>query len=138
MALEKVQLDHAPPDRDIYVALFRDVSASSTEAIQKELLARNPAFEYALIDATSIISCVHLLSAVFNGINGASTGSLITTNVHSEIVLSLGPNNNVRHFCAIPPVLQVPQPCLLPLTRPQNRSQTLTEDGASKQEKPQT
>ncbi|KAM7186624.1 Kinase binding protein CGI-121 domain containing protein [Naviculisporaceae sp. PSN 640] len=97
MALERIQLDLVAPGQDILVAFFRDVSASASELLQKELLARNPAFEYAFIDATSIISRAHLLSAVFSALNAAATGSLRTPNVHSEIVISLGPNNNIAN-----------------------------------------
>ncbi|KAM7211965.1 Kinase binding protein CGI-121 domain containing protein [Rhypophila decipiens] len=95
MALEKIQLDLVAPGQEILVAFFRDVSASASELLQKQLFARNPAFEYAFIDATSIISRAHLLSAVFNAVNAAATDSLRTPNVHSEIVISLAPNNNI-------------------------------------------
>lgn len=95
MALEKIQLDLTAPGQEVYAAFFREVSAPSSEFLHKQLLARNPAFEYALIDATAIISRAHLLSAVFNALTAAATDSLRTPNVHSEIVTCLAPNANV-------------------------------------------
>ncbi|KAK3328741.1 kinase binding protein CGI-121-domain-containing protein [Apodospora peruviana] len=95
MALEKLTIDNTPSNQNIYLALFRDVDADTTQALQKQLLARNPAFEYAFIDASSIISRVHLLSAIYNALNAVATNTLQTPNVHSEIVLSLSPSNNI-------------------------------------------
>lgn len=39
---------------------------------------------------------MHLLSAVFRAASSAASEALKTPNVHSEIVMSLSPSNNVR------------------------------------------
>lgn len=42
-----------------------------------------------------VLSRRQLLSAVFKAVTSAAHGALKTPNVHSEIVLSLNPSNNV-------------------------------------------
>jgi EKC/KEOPS complex subunit CGI121/TPRKB len=93
MALEKLELEHVPPTYQVYGALFRDVT--NTDFLHKQLLSRNSEFEYAFIDASSVISRLHLLSAVYSAVNVLLDGTLRTPNVHSEIVVSLNTNNNV-------------------------------------------
>ena len=93
MALESVHLEHVPPSYCAYAAFFRDVS--NTEFLHAQLLSRNNEFEYAFIDASSIVSRTHLLSAVYSAVNVLLDGALRTPNVHSEIVVSLNTNNNV-------------------------------------------
>lgn len=103
MALEKLQLEHIPSAYQVYVALFRDVA--NTEFLQAQLLSRNSEFEYAFIDGSSVISRLHLLSAVYSALNTLIDGTLRTPNVHSEIVVSLNINNNV-----LSPHLLTPSP----------------------------
>ncbi|KAK4129846.1 CGI-121-domain-containing protein [Parathielavia appendiculata] len=93
MALEKLELEHVPSTYHIYGALFRDVA--NTEFLQQQLLSRNSEFEYAFIDASSVISRLHLLSAVYSAVNVSLDGTLRTPNVHSEIVVSFNTNNNI-------------------------------------------
>ncbi|KAH6853100.1 kinase binding protein CGI-121-domain-containing protein [Chaetomium sp. MPI-CAGE-AT-0009] len=93
MALEKLDLEHIPPTCQIYAAFFRDVS--NCEFLHAQLLSRNSEFEYAFIDASSIISRLHLLAAVYSAANVLLDGTLRTPNVHSEIVVSLNTNNNI-------------------------------------------
>ncbi|KAF5546504.1 hypothetical protein FMEXI_5526 [Fusarium mexicanum] len=52
MALEIVSLEHLPNSHKVYVALFRDVQNAAF--LHQQLLARNPQFEYAFIDASVI------------------------------------------------------------------------------------
>ncbi|GAB1309829.1 EKC/KEOPS complex subunit CGI121 [Madurella fahalii] len=93
MALEKLDLEHVPPVYRVYAAFFRDVA--NTEFLHAQLLSRNGEFEYAFVDASSVASRLHLLSAVYNALNVLIDGSLRTPNVHSEIVVSLSTNNNI-------------------------------------------
>ncbi|KAK4457737.1 kinase binding protein CGI-121-domain-containing protein [Cladorrhinum samala] len=93
MALERLTLEHVPSTHRVYITLFRDVSNSSF--LQSQLISRNPEFEYAFIDVSSIISRTHLLAAVYNAINTQIDGTLKTPNVHSEVVISLSPSNNI-------------------------------------------
>lgn len=55
MSLEAVTLEHLPASHKVYVALFRDVQ--NAVFLHQQLLARNPEFEYAFIDA-SVVSSV--------------------------------------------------------------------------------
>lgn len=59
MSLETVNLEHLPDSHKIYVALFRDVQNSAF--LHQQLLARNPLFEYAFIDA-SVVSSAQQMS----------------------------------------------------------------------------
>ncbi|KAK4226659.1 kinase binding protein CGI-121-domain-containing protein [Podospora fimiseda] len=93
MALERLSIENVPSTHRVYAALFRDVSNSAF--LQEQLLSRNPEFEYAFLDASSIISRIHLLAAIFNAINTQTNDALKTPNVHSEVVLSLSPSNNI-------------------------------------------
>ena len=106
MALERLDLEHVPPTYQIYTALFRDVA--NTEFLHKQLLSRNTDFQYAFIDASSVISRLHLLSAVYSAVNALLDGTLRTPNVHSEMVVSFNINNNV---CPLPILLHhLPNP----------------------------
>ncbi|CAJ0548539.1 Ff.00g021520.m01.CDS01 [Fusarium sp. VM40] len=103
MSLETVNLEHLPESHKIYVALFRDVQNSAF--LHQQLLARNPLFEYAFIDASvgkivntkshQVVSRLQLLSAVFKATLTAVNGALRTPNVHSEIVCTMSSSNNI-------------------------------------------
>ena len=45
-----------------------------------------------------MISRLHVLSAVYKAITAQVGGSMKTSNIHSEIVYSLSPTNNVSQF----------------------------------------
>ncbi|KAL6880740.1 CGI-121 domain-containing protein [Trichoderma novae-zelandiae] len=93
MAVEIVQLEHVPSSYRIHLALFRNVKNAGF--LHQQLLARNADFEYAFIDASTIVSRFHLLSAVFKAVNNSVNGTLRTPNVHSEIVVSLSSSSNI-------------------------------------------
>jgi len=92
--MERIAIELVAADVAVYASIFQDVSNAAF--LQSQLVARNPAFEYAFVDASTIISRKHLLAAVFNAVTALADGSLRTPNVHSEIVYSLSPNHNVR------------------------------------------
>ncbi|KAL6699222.1 kinase binding protein CGI-121 domain-containing protein [Trichoderma pleuroticola] len=93
MAIETIELEHVPASYRVYLALFRNVKNAAF--LHQQLLARNAEFEYAFIDASTIVSRMHLLSAVFKAVNGSVTGALKTPNVHSETVVSLSSSSNI-------------------------------------------
>ncbi|KAK2810826.1 hypothetical protein FQN50_002649 [Emmonsiellopsis sp. PD_5] len=96
--LKSIQLAHVPPTQPVHVALYRDLQ--NAQFLREQLLAGNTEFEYAFIDASTILSTTHILAAVFRAVNDYQNNRLKSKNVHSEIVYSLSPNNNVLH----PPV----------------------------------
>ncbi len=104
MALETFEIEHLPATRRVHAAFFRDVSNS--DFLHAQLIGRNPDFDYAFIDASSVISRNQLLSAIFRALTDQLNGAQLTATTHSEVVLSLSPSNNVRH---LPPILA----CLL-------------------------
>ncbi|KAK1752762.1 kinase binding protein CGI-121-domain-containing protein [Echria macrotheca] len=93
MSLETLEIDHIPSSHRIHAALFHDVS--NTDFLHAQLLARNPDFDYTFLDASSVISRLHVLSAIYRAVTTQLEGSLTTATPHSEVVLSLSPNNNI-------------------------------------------
>ncbi|RYP77197.1 hypothetical protein DL771_001246 [Monosporascus sp. 5C6A] len=91
--VETIPLEHVPVTHSVHVAVFRDVANS--EFLQQQLLSRNQDFEYAFIDASSVISRLQVLSAVYKAITIQLGGNMKTPNIHSEIVCSLSPTNNI-------------------------------------------
>ncbi|KAJ5095760.1 hypothetical protein NUU61_005116 [Penicillium alfredii] len=91
--LETIALPHLPPSLPVHVALYRDVQNSAF--LKQQLLAGNAEFEYALIDASMVLSRAHATSAVFRAVNDYIHERLKSRNVHSEIVFSLSPTNNI-------------------------------------------
>ncbi|KAI0106053.1 CGI-121-domain-containing protein [Daldinia grandis] len=91
--IETIKLEHVPSTYTVLVGLFKGVA--NAEFLQQQLLSRNAAYEYAFIDASSIISRVQVLAAVYKAITIHMSSSMKTPNVHSEIVCSLSPNNNI-------------------------------------------
>ncbi|KAK0509046.1 hypothetical protein JMJ35_008417 [Cladonia borealis] len=91
--LQTLHLAHLPPDLAVHVALYTEVQNAAY--LRDQLLQGNQDFEYALIDASVIISTTHVLAAVFRAANDHLNKRLKSRNVHSEIVFSLGANNNI-------------------------------------------
>ncbi|ORY55923.1 uncharacterized protein BCR38DRAFT_356316 [Pseudomassariella vexata] len=91
--LETIHLEHIPHTLSIHVAFYRNVTNASF--LHSQLLARNASFEYALIDASTVISRFHLLAAVYKSITVELGGNMKTPNIHSEIVCALSSNNNI-------------------------------------------
>lgn len=92
--LETIPLEHVPSSHSVHVALFKDVTNAGF--LQSQLLARNPDFEYAFIDASAILSRLHLLAAVYKALSLLVDGKLKAPNVHAETVIALSASNNVR------------------------------------------
>ncbi|KAI0393739.1 kinase binding protein CGI-121-domain-containing protein [Xylariaceae sp. FL0594] len=91
--LETISLEHVPETYSVHVAVFRDVENAAF--LHHQLLSRNADYEYAFIDAGVITSRLQVLSAVFKAITLQVAGTLKTPNIHSEIVCSLSPTNNI-------------------------------------------
>ncbi|KAG9240860.1 kinase binding protein CGI-121-domain-containing protein [Calycina marina] len=91
--LQTISLEHLPADYVVHIAVYREVKNSSS--LQEQLLAGNTEFEYALIDASVIISKIQAMSAAYRAVNDLVENRLRSRNVHSEIVFSLSPNNNI-------------------------------------------
>ncbi|KAK4187930.1 hypothetical protein QBC35DRAFT_217934 [Podospora australis] len=91
--LERIPLEHIPRTHRVYGALFKNVT--NAPFLQTQLVSRNAEFEYAFIDASSVLSRFHLLAGVYTALNTLLDGTLRTPNVHSEVVSSLNINNNI-------------------------------------------
>jgi EKC/KEOPS complex subunit CGI121/TPRKB len=91
--LQTLSLAHMPPELAVHVALYTDVE--NAPFLKAQLLAGNTDFEYAFIDASTIISTKHVLAATFRAMNDYLNERLKSRNIHSEIVFCLSPNNNI-------------------------------------------
>ena len=90
--METITLPHLPQS-PIQVCLFKNVQNAAF--LRQQLLEGNTDFEYAFLDASVLVSRSHVLAACFRAISDSLNGRLKSRNVHSEIVFSLSPNNNV-------------------------------------------
>ncbi|KZM25801.1 uncharacterized protein EKO05_0002613 [Ascochyta rabiei] len=77
----------------VQVALFKDVK--NADFLRSQLLAANPAFDYAFLDAAMILTPLHLLTATFHALHAFATHTQKTRTPHSELVFRLSPNNNI-------------------------------------------
>ncbi|RHZ55519.1 EKC/KEOPS complex subunit CGI121/TPRKB [Aspergillus thermomutatus] len=93
VSLETIHLPHLPSTLPFHIALYRDVK--NAPFLRQQLLSGNAEFEYAFIDASMVLSRTHILSAIFRAVNDYLNGRLKSRNVHSEIVFSLSPANNI-------------------------------------------
>ena len=90
--MEIIALPHLP-QQPLRVCLFKDVK--NVPFLRQQLLDGNTEYEYAFLDASVLLSRNHVFAACFRAINDMVNGRLKSRNVHSEIVFSLSPNNNV-------------------------------------------
>lgn len=91
--METVLLPHLS-QHPLQVCLFTEVG--NALFLRQQLLEGNADFEYAFLDASILLSRDQVLAASFRAINDMMQGRLKSRNVHSEVVFSLSPNNNVR------------------------------------------
>ncbi|KAL4925573.1 EKC/KEOPS complex subunit CGI121/TPRKB [Aspergillus undulatus] len=91
--LETIHLPHLPSSPEVHAALYKDVQ--NAPHLRQQLLAGNAEFEYAFIDASMILSRAHALSAIFRAVNDYLNDRLKSRNIHSEVVFSLSPTNNI-------------------------------------------
>ncbi|KAI5247493.1 CGI-121-domain-containing protein [Aureobasidium subglaciale] len=90
--LETIALPHLP-QYPLCIGLFKNVKNASF--LRQQLLAGNADFEYAFLDASVVLSRMQFLAASFRGINDFASNRMKSHNVHSEIVFSFSPNNNI-------------------------------------------
>lgn len=91
--LDTINLEHVPSSHTVHVAFFKGVANAGF--LQSQLLARNAEFEYAFIDATTIVSRLQVLAATYKALSVLLDGKLKSPNVHAETVLALSASNNV-------------------------------------------
>ncbi|OLN86598.1 EKC/KEOPS complex subunit [Colletotrichum chlorophyti] len=129
--IEIIPIDHVPADHALHVAFFKDVQNAAF--LHEQLRARNPEFEYALIDASVAVSRTHILAAAFKAVTAKVDGSLKTPNVHSELVMSLSPSKNIveayRRYGISPSSMDV---IAIKITSPSAGSSSLTAEEVEK------
>ncbi|KAB8270767.1 kinase binding protein CGI-121-domain-containing protein [Aspergillus minisclerotigenes] len=91
--LETINLPHLPSSLPVHVALYRDIE--NAPFLRQQLISGNADFEYAFIDASMVLSRAHVSSAIFRAVNDYLNERLKSRNVHSEIVFSFSPTNNI-------------------------------------------
>ncbi|KAF9690667.1 hypothetical protein EKO04_011432 [Ascochyta lentis] len=77
----------------VQVALFKNVK--NAEFLKSQLLAANPEFDYAFLDAAMILTPTHLLTATFHALHAFLSHTQKTRSPHSELVFALSPTNNI-------------------------------------------
>lgn len=93
MAPQLIKLSHLPPDLSLYISAY--TSVTNAAYLRSQLLASNQEYNYAFLDAKTILSTTHLLSACFRALTDNLHGRLKSNNVHGEIVFCLSSNNNI-------------------------------------------
>ncbi|KAE8331710.1 kinase binding protein CGI-121-domain-containing protein [Aspergillus sergii] len=91
--LETIYFPHLPSSLPVHVALYRDIE--NAPFLRQQLISGNADFEYAFIDASMVLSRAHVSSAIFRAVNDYLNERLKSRNVHSEIVFSFSPTNNI-------------------------------------------
>lgn len=91
--MESITLPHLW-DHPLRIQLFESVTNAAF--LREQLLQGNTDFEYAFLDARVLLSSRHVFAACFKAVSDMINGRLKSRNVHSEIVFSLSPNNNVN------------------------------------------
>lgn len=90
-----ITLPHLPPHA-LHLTLLLSLPPATAARLRAGLTSQDPAFEYAFLDARSLLSRTHVLAGAFQALRNALVGPKVRTrNVHSEIVFCLGGNNNV-------------------------------------------
>ncbi|KAI0368477.1 CGI-121-domain-containing protein [Pilatotrama ljubarskyi] len=103
--MQTLRYSHLPAQiSTVHIALFTDVSNSA--ALRSRIVrasqlegpegdTEREAVNFAFIDARLICSLLHLQTAVYQAILAHAQGSLRTKTVHSEILWTLNPTNNI-------------------------------------------
>ncbi|KAI0640525.1 CGI-121-domain-containing protein [Trametes meyenii] len=104
-AMQTFRYSHLPHEfSTVHVALYTNVSnavalrnrivrASQLEGPEGD--AERDAINFAFIDARLICSLLHLQTAIYQAALAQAQGSLRTRTVHSEILWTLNPTNNI-------------------------------------------
>ncbi|KAI6884398.1 hypothetical protein KC360_g4275 [Hortaea werneckii] len=90
--METITLPHLP-NQPLHIMLFRNLA--NAPFLRQQLLQGNSDFQYAFLDAATIMSRDQVLGGCFRAINDMLQERLKSKNVHSEIVFSLSQNNNI-------------------------------------------
>ena len=91
-SIHTLTLPHYPA-HPIHIALFHSVTNASH--LRSQLLSANPAYDYAFLDASTILSYHQLLLAAQLALHAHLPGRSKTRTPHSELVFRLHPNNNI-------------------------------------------
>ncbi|KAG4027473.1 hypothetical protein MFRU_030g01090 [Monilinia fructicola] len=91
--LQTLPLEHLPPSHTLHIALYHNLL--NAPFLHQQLLSGNTDFEYAFIDASVVLSRLHVLAAAYRAVHDSLENRLKSRNVHSEIVFALSMNNNI-------------------------------------------
>ncbi|PBP20794.1 hypothetical protein BUE80_DR008139 [Diplocarpon rosae] len=77
--LQTIHLEHLPTPYQLHIALYHNVQNAAF--LHQQLLTGNTDYEYALIDASLVLSRVHILAAAYRAINDMQENRLRTRNI---------------------------------------------------------
>lgn len=81
------------PSTPIHIALFHSVT--NAPSLLSSLLRADPAYDFAFLDPSLVLSYPHLLAAAHLALHAHLTARRKTRTPHSELVFRLHPNNNI-------------------------------------------
>ncbi|GJE83965.1 CGI-121-domain-containing protein [Phanerochaete sordida] len=103
--METYRYPQFPPElATVYAALFTDVQNAAelkTRLVSASVMPGNEgdvereAVNFAFVDARLVTSVLHLQTAIYHAILAATQDSLRTKTVHSEVLWTLNPSNNI-------------------------------------------
>ncbi|EPY49773.1 CGI121 family protein [Schizosaccharomyces cryophilus OY26] len=77
----------------VNVFVFENVE--NAEKMRQELIGKNPVYDYAFIDASSIVSVKQIYSAIMRALQAQLDGQMKSKTLHTEVILSLSPKTEI-------------------------------------------
>ncbi|WBW75332.1 EKC/KEOPS complex subunit Cgi121 [Schizosaccharomyces osmophilus] len=77
------------------VSVFVFNNVENAEKLHQELIGQNPAYDYAFIDASSIVSVKQIYSATMRALQAQADGQMKSKTLHMEVILSLCPKTEI-------------------------------------------
>ncbi|OBA18042.1 CGI-121-domain-containing protein [Metschnikowia bicuspidata var. bicuspidata NRRL YB-4993] len=84
------------PSHPVFVAYYDNVPGETLATVKKELMARNPAFDYCFLSTTHLISVEQLRCALHRAVQNLVQDTMKANTVNTEIIFSLSPVNNIN------------------------------------------
>ncbi|GES79769.1 CGI-121-domain-containing protein [Rhizophagus clarus] len=91
--MQSFTLETYPTRGQIHILFYKNVSNAAD--LRKRLLSHDQELSYAFIDAKVVLDKFQLLIATNDAVHHELNSSLITHNIHSEIVYNLSPTTNI-------------------------------------------
>lgn len=81
------------PETQVHVFVYENVS--NCAAIHEQLISQNPIYDYAFLDAATILYKKQVYSAIIRALEDRRDEQMKTKTIHSEVILSLSPKTEI-------------------------------------------